>query len=69
MMVNTGEEKRKERSGRGRITARNVPGKKHIVSTAMAFIAALSFLLSSAIVVEVSARLREIFESFCAINW
>jgi len=50
-------------------TARNVPGKKHIVSTAIAFIAELSFLLSLAIMVVVSASERLIFESFCTMNW
>jgi hypothetical protein len=49
-------------------TARNVPGKKHIVSTAIAFIAELSFLLSLAMVVVVAASCRFTFESFWAMN-
>jgi len=54
---------------RGVRTARNVPGRKHIVNTAIAFIAELSFLLSRAITVVVSASWILTLESFCAMNW
>ena len=46
------------------LTARNVPGKKHIVITAIAFIAELSLLLSFAMTVVVLASSRFTFASF-----
>ena len=54
--------------GIAKIAARNVPGRENIVKTAIDFIDELSFLLSCAMVVEVSAREMLTFQSFCAMN-